>query len=86
MKAIYLPAMFAASLLLATASFAAAQTTSGIIKSIDAKNDSITLVGGKSFILGNEMEAETFKVGENIVIKFTMVNGKMTASSVKAKN
>ena len=86
MKAIYLPAFFAASLLFATASFAAAQTTSGVIKTIDAKNDSITLVDGKSFILGNEMEAEAFKVGENIVIKFTMVNGKMTASSVKAKN
>ena len=86
MKAIYLPAMFAASLLLATSAFAATQSASGVIKSIDAKNDSITLVDGKSFILGNEMEAETFKVGQNIVITFTMVDGKMTASSVKAKN
>lgn len=86
MKIVYLPAMFAATLLLATSTFAATQTASGVIKSIDAKNDSITLVDGKSFILGNEMEAETFKVGEKIVIVFTQVNGKMTASSVKAKN
>ena len=86
MKAIYLPSIFAAPLLLAASTFAATQSASGVIKSIDAKNDSITLVDGKSFILGNEMEAETFKVGENIVITFTIVNGKMTATSVKAKN
>jgi Cu/Ag efflux protein CusF len=84
MKNIYLPAMLAASLAFATSTFAASQSTSGVVKSVDTKNDSITLVDGSSFTLGEGFEAESFKVGEKVVITFTKKNGKMMASSVKA--
>jgi Cu/Ag efflux protein CusF len=84
MKRIYLPAFFAASLMLASTSYAAGMSASGVIKSVDPRNDSITLVDGSSYTLGEGFEAETFKVGEKVAIIFTKKNGKMIASSVKA--
>jgi Cu/Ag efflux protein CusF len=84
MKIINLPAVFAASLLLATTAFAASMSTSGVVKSVDTKHDSITLMDGSSYTLGEGFEAETFKAGEKVAIVFVKKNGKMMASSVKA--
>ncbi|MEO6607842.1 MAG: DUF1344 domain-containing protein [Aestuariivirga sp.] len=84
MKIINLTLMAAVASLVATTAFAANTSISGVIKSVDAPNDSITLVSGTTYILGNEMEAEDFKVGEKVDIVFDTVDGKLTTSSVKA--
>ena len=84
MKIINLSVMTVAACLFATTAFAANMSTSGVIKSIDAPNDAITLVDGGVYTLGNEMEAEAFKAGEKVNIVFETKHGKMIASSVKA--
>ncbi len=84
MKIINLFMVMAAACLFATTAFAATTSVTGVIKSIDAPNDSITLVGGVTYTLGNEMEAETFKTGERVKIIFETKKGKIIASSVKA--
>ena len=83
MKIINLPAFLAASFLLANVAFAAKMSANGVVKSIDSGGDSITLVDGSVYTLGEGFEAETFKPGQKVVIIFDTKNGKMTASSVK---
>ncbi len=83
MKILSIPALFAASTLIATVAFAANMSANGVIKSVDTKSDSITLVDGSQYILSEGFEAETFKAGQNVAIIFTTKSGKMMASSVK---
>jgi Cu/Ag efflux protein CusF len=83
MKIIQLPTMFAATLLVATAAFSAGMSASGVVKSVDTRNDSITLVDGSAYTLGEGFEAETFKPGQKVTIVFQKKKGKMVASSVK---
>ena len=83
MKIMSLPVFFAASCLLATAAFAASLSANGVVKSVDTKHDSITLVDGSTYTLAEGFEAETFKAGEKVAIVFQKKNGKMMASSVK---
>ena len=83
MKILNLPAIFAASILLATVAFAADMSANGVIKSVDTKGDSITLTDGSKYTLTEGFEAETFKSGQKVVIIFTTKNGKMMASSIK---
>jgi Cu/Ag efflux protein CusF len=73
----------AAASLLATAAFAANMSATGVVKSVNTKADSITLVDGSVYILKEGSEAENFKAGEKVAIIFVKQNGKMMASSVK---
>lgn len=83
MKNIYVTIFASATGLLATAAFAANLSATGIVKSVDTKNDAITLVNGSVYTLTEGFEAEKFKVGENVTVIFKMKNGKMIATSVK---
>jgi Cu/Ag efflux protein CusF len=83
MKIINLPVFFATSCLLATVAFAANMSANGVVKSIDNKDDSITLMDGSVYTLAEGFEAETFKTGQKVAIIFVTKNGKMMASSVK---
>ena len=82
MKIVNINVIFVASSLIATAAFAANLSAIGVIKSVDTKSDSITLVDGSKYTLSEGFEAETFKAGQNVSIVFTTKNGKMVASSV----
>ena len=83
MKIVSLPVLFAATSLLATVAFAADMSANGVVKSVDNKGDSITLMDGSVYTLAEGFEAETFKAGQKVAIIFVTKNGKMTASSVK---
>ena len=83
MKIISVPVFFAASCALASMAFAANTSANGVVKSVDTAKDSITLVDGNVYTLGEGFEAETFKPGQKVVIVFDTKNGKMMASSVK---
>ena len=81
----FFASVFAVSVaLLATAAVAAALSATGVIKDVNMKKDSITLMDGSVYILAEGFEAETFKAGENVTIVYSLKNGKMIASSVKA--
>lgn len=84
MKIINLSVMTLAVCLFASTAFAANMSANGVIKSVDSKHDSITLVDGGVYTLSEGFEAETFKAGEKVNIVFETKNGKMIASSVKA--
>ncbi len=81
MKKISIPVFFATSCMLATMALAA--TTNGVVKSVDTKGDSITLVDGSVYILTEGFEAETFKPGQKVAVTFATKNGKLMASSIK---
>ena len=84
MRRFFAPVLAAGIALLATAAVAAALTATGVIKEVNMKKDSITLMDGSAYILAEGFEAETFKAGENVTIIYSLKNGKMIASSVKA--
>ena len=74
--AMILAAAFAAS--------AFATTITGTIASVDKKNDSITLVDGRHFTLPEGIEAEKLKAGEKVTVTYTVKNGKMVVSAIRA--
>ena len=82
MKKILIPAFVATIGLIATAAFAASMTANGVVKSVDTKGDSITLVDGSVYTLAEGFEAEKFVAGEKVTIIFKSKNGKMIATSV----
>jgi Cu/Ag efflux protein CusF len=84
MKLVNIPVSIVAVGLSATISTAAMMSATGVVKAVDTKHDSITLTDGKVYVLGEGFEAETFKIGEKVSIKFEKRNGKMVASSVNA--
>lgn len=77
------PAVVALSMLAGTAAFAAAQTATGEIKSIDAKQATITLADGQVYQLPKNFDAKSLKKGEKVSVTFDKTNGKMVASAVK---
>ena len=84
MRKFFAPVFAVSVALLATAAVAAALSATGVIKDVNMKKDSITLMDGSVYILAEGFEAETFKAGENVTIVYSLKNGKMIASSVKA--
>lgn len=84
MKLVNIPVSFVAVSLFATISAAASMSAIGVVKAVDTKHDSITLMDGKIYVLGEGFEAETFKIGEKVSIIFKKKNGRIVASSVKA--
>ena len=72
------------TMIISTAAFAAAMNATGVIKTIDTKANSITLVDGKSFSLPAGFAINTLKTGEKVALVYVMKNNKMVATSVKA--
>jgi Cu/Ag efflux protein CusF len=72
------------SMLVSSAAFTASLTDNGVIKSIDTKGNSLTLVDGMTFTLPAKFDAKTIKVGEKIAVTYDVVNKKMIASAIKA--
>lgn len=64
--------------------YAAAQTETGIIASIDMKAPSITLQSGavKTFWLAKNINLANLKVGEKVTVTYDMVADKPTANMV----
>lgn len=82
-KILNIPVIAAAASMFATVVFAASLSATGVVKSVDTKRDSITLMDGSSYTLTEGFEAETFKAGEKVKIVFESKHGKKMASSVK---
>ena len=83
MRAYLVPVALAAGLALAPAAFAA-QTTTGMIKSIDAKTHTITLDNGTAYTLPTSFKENGLKVGEKVSINWDMKAGKHQATTVTA--
>ena len=66
----------AASVGFMTATNAYAAETTGTVRSVNTKSDSITLSDGKVYMLPEGIEAESIKVGERVKITFSQRNGK----------
>ncbi len=81
----FLLATTTAAVLLAATNVQAAETT-GTVRSVNTKSDSITLNDGKAYVLPEGIEAESVKAGEKVTIVFAKHKGTNRASSlVKAK-
>ncbi len=78
-RAVYAIIAFAAAI---STSGAIAKSASGTIQSVDTKHDSILLTDGTKVTLPEGIEAESLKPGENVVVTYTVKNGKLIASSV----
>ncbi len=81
MRTSFAVAAIAASLI-STAAFAASQSDTGAIKTLDAAKHQLTLADGKNFQLPTTWKSAGFKVGDKVLITYEMQNGKMVASSV----
>jgi len=78
--------LLATAIALAAATNAQAAETTGTVRSVNTRSDSITLSDGKAYSLPEGIEAESVKVGEKVRIKFTSRHNQNRASSlVKAK-
>ncbi|EBX4817032.1 DUF1344 domain-containing protein [Salmonella enterica subsp. enterica] len=84
MRTLLASAALAASMALAPAAFAAsAQTSTGSIKTYDAKAHSITLDDGTTYMLPAKFKASGLKAGEKVQVSWTMTNGAYDATAVK---
>ena len=73
------------TMIISSAAFAAAMDANGVIKTIDAKGNSITLADGKTYVLPAGFAISTLKAGEKVAVVYDMKNNKMVATSVKAE-
>lgn len=73
------------TMIISSAAFAAAMDASGVIKTIDTKANSITLVDGKTYLLPAGFAINSLKAGEKVAVVYDMKNNKMVATSVKAQ-
>lgn len=83
MRALFIPVAVAAGLALAPAAFAA-ETTTGMIKSIDSKAHTVTLDNGTVYNLPMSVKDSSFKAGDKVSVKWDMKAGKHQAESVTA--
>lgn len=82
MRKLVIPAAAAAALLGAI-SAASAADTSGVIKSIDATKDMVTLDSGLSYMAPSSMKLSDFKVGQKVHITYSGSGAKMEISAMK---
>lgn len=85
MKNFALPLALVASLTLSSLALAAATTTEGVIKSIDAKADTITLTDGVVYHLAKTIKIAAFKVGEKVKVTWEKTGKVNEASAVIAE-
>ena len=81
MRTFVIPA--AAVALLGAISAASAADAVGVIKSIDAAKDMITLDNGSSYAAPSTMKLSDFKVGQKVDVTYSLSNGKMEISALK---
>lgn len=84
MRAFLIPAVAAATLALGHVAFAAAQSTTGTIKALDANGHKLTLSDGTVYMLPKTTSTSSLKVGEKVIINYDMKGGNHEAISVKA--
>ncbi|MBX3579594.1 MAG: DUF1344 domain-containing protein [Rhizobiaceae bacterium] len=82
MRALLIPAAFAAILSTATIGLAATQQVNGTVKSFDLKAMTLTLNDGSQYALPKNFKDPGLKVGEKIAISWDMNNGKKVAETV----
>ena len=78
------PIVLAGTILLAGNAFAATQSKSGEIKTLDATKHELVLTTGDTFELGKTVKADKLKAGEKVTITYDMKDGKMIASKIHA--
>lgn len=84
MRAYLVPLALAASIAAAPMAFAgAAQTTTGSIKSYDAKAHSITLADGTVYMLPSKAKGYQFKAGDKVQVSWILKGDKHDATHVK---
>jgi Cu/Ag efflux protein CusF len=81
MRKILIPA--AATALFAVVSIANAAEATGVIKSIDAANSTITLADGATYWAPASVKISHHKAGDKVDITYTEANGKKEVSAVK---
>ena len=72
------------TMIISSAAFAASMDVKGVIKTIDAKSNSITLADGKDYVLPAKFDIKTLKTGEKVSITYDVKDNKMVATAVKA--
>ena len=72
------------SMLISSAAFAASLDATGVIKSINLKHHTVTLVSGRTYVLPEKFNLRPFKGGEKVSIYYVVKNRRFIASSVKA--
>jgi Cu/Ag efflux protein CusF len=77
-----IPVTILALAALSTAALASPMSTTGIVKKVNPKTDSITLSDGNVYALSEKVEAETVKVGTKVSVTFEMKKHKRIADSV----
>tara|TARA_R110001606_G_scaffold295750_1_gene443585 strand:+ start:274 stop:540 length:267 start_codon:yes stop_codon:yes gene_type:complete len=83
MRKMLVPAILAASLGLAGAAFAAAATTTvGTIKAMDAKAHTLSLDNGMTYSLPTNLKVPDLKVGQKVSVTWDKVGTKDQASAV----
>lgn len=82
MRALLIPAAFAAVLSTATLGFAAAQYSDGTVKSFDLKAMTLTLNDGSQYALPKNFKDPGLKVGEKVAVSWDMNGGKKIAETV----
>ena len=81
MRTFVIPA--AAVALLGAISAASAADAVGVIKSIDAAKDMVTLDNGSSYTAPSSMKLSDFKVGQKVNITYSASGAKMEISAIK---
>lgn len=82
MRALLIPAAFAAILAVSPAAFAA-QTAAGQVKDFDLKAGTLTLNDGTTYMLPSGFKDPGLRAGEKVQVSWDMQRGKHTADSVK---
>ena len=72
------------TMLISSAGFAASTDATGVIKSINLKHHTLTLVSGRTYVLPEKFDLKPFKNGEKVSIAYIVKNKHFLASSVKA--
>ena len=73
-----------ATMLISSAAFAATMGATGVIKSINLKHHTVTLVNGRTYVLPAKFSLKSLKNGEKVSIAYIVKNKHFVASSVKA--
>jgi Cu/Ag efflux protein CusF len=71
-----------AAALLAGVSLAGAAEVTGVIKSIDAANNAITLDNGKTYKLSESIKPADWKEGDKVKVTYDEANGQMTVTQL----
>ena len=73
-----------ATAMLASASFAYAETASGAIKAMDPATFTVTLDDGTMYVLDAKADMSKLKAGDKVAITFDIKDGKNMATAITA--